>query len=1045
MVRVSNRLKNVDDIEDIQTKGLGLPDETLKTSVTSEPDTVREHLYKAAEESKTKKGVEDYTESNFKGLNMPEEVLKEVAAATSQHNAMRKNMYKAANKDLKRGRNEELNDIIEVAQKMDEREGISITADDLREAGYREKTIKAWEDYMEDYKTDYILANQNTVGQIRDAGYKMSNDGDFLKEINHKAVHTDSYGSMAIKFGDEILTSDTTPANALDELFKQGYKLYQLHPFSQSTLKRNYTMVLTKDAPSYSVPDIILPHKNGGHRVYDKRYRYAKVGDTIEAHGKRIRVGDKILTADMDLTRLDNFVKDYNNVMDIYNTFKDDLPAMQRALKNLPTTEFNIKNAADLKKYIKSHNTDTLMKAKVTKFDESLIDDTLLPKAFSDAEYNPATTDAYLRGNKFLKAREGFVRDLDGRRLKLADVSDAWELTIERAVHNATLHKLFTNMGETFKEKFAAYIDVEASGFRPEEVSGLHLLQRGIVKDPAKIDNMVDKKMASAAINMQKYYQKVSNIPTPGDMMIHRYMDAAVKNILPRQWHNNKFVVGLAESNPLKFLQAVSYRASMGMFNLAQIWKQGPHTLIQAFGMHPIAMTEATAISPGVATALYFRKVKGLSAQAAKMVGMSEKDFDKMLDWMDRRGTISKLSSTAYLSLDQHRWATGLDTIFLNMSNNASAIIIDTASFLMNKNKTFEDFVFTADKMMLFPDRYAIGQIQRGLGGFITQWLHYPMRWLELMKGDVLTRQEKVGLLLANLAAYGVSGTFLGRENTLQVYQSLGIEQEDIYNNPIMPYLADGIITTIAAEYGYDIREGVGIGDMIDRLFRTVNFMSEDFGVLPEVPASAVVKQSVAVYQAVKELVAPSTGVRDLLHFWRIAATTPYMIPGLKNAGNFMLALDARGFYDKNGDILEENVSDRDAVMSLFGIKSIKNRALTDAYNTIATDKENIEDIFNKMLKPSIDQMNTYYRTRSLPDINRDSEESQKLYNTYLQNKRAVIKYVSDYHPSQLKYLHSLINRAESSGRRIEDRLQYNPILREALMQRYKQLTGENR
>lgn len=986
---------------------------------------------------------EDYSESLLTGVsNIPLTERKKISANSSLYHAQVYNLTKQLDKLLKnRSVSKEADDIFYIEQTAKGEKGVWATDEQLREAGFSDRAIQAHDLQHQISDMEYLGANANVVKPMRKEGYKMNQDGDFLKEINPKAVHTDSYGSMAIKFGDDILTSDTTPANRIDELIGQGYKLYQVHPFSTSYNKRNYTMVLTKDAPIYDVPDTILPYKAGGRRLYDERYRFAKVGQTIEVHGKKIRIDDKVLTASRSINRIDDYVKDYNNIMELYNNLKDSPEELSRALSSLQTKELNIKTITDLEDFISKNQIDTTMKAQVTKFNEPVIDYNEAPnRAYKDVEYNPAFTDKYMRGNRYFKERTNFVRDLDGKRVHLASVEEVYKQTIDRAVNNQTFIPMFQEWGDTFKSKFGKYIDIDKTGYRPEEVSGLHLLQTGVLKNIKSIDNPADRQMLRAAKNMQDVYNKVANIPTPGDEFIHSFVDTAVKRLLPRGWQNNKVVARLAESDPLAFFQAVSFRLALGIFNLAQLWKQGPHAILTAASMAPIDITRAILISPAVATALYFRKASPIMAHAARISGMSVEDFTKMIDWMEKRGTTHRLSSSAYLSSKSIHTPYKLDYIAMNVSNNAASIIIDTASFFKNKNKKFEDFTYYSDKLQLFPDRYAVSKIQRGSTRLLTQWLHYPMRWLEMMTGEVLTRREKVGLLLGSMAAYGTAG-LLGREIYLQIYNMMGLDEETIHDNEFLSLASEGIITSVAAEYGYDIREGIAIGDMAARIFNTVNFMSEDFGKLPEIPAAAIHKQIPALYQAAKEIVAPSVGIRDELHFWRLLATTPYMPTGLKNAGNYVLALDARVMLDKYGDELKDNVTDRDAIMSLLGVKPIESRALTDAYKFANMEKEVVDKYYENFVKPAVDKLNTNMRSKSLPDVNRDFDEERRLWNETIKIISAGRAYINENHPEQLKYYNSLVSRAFNAGSESVTSRQRG-IIGDIMKKRMEQLQG---
>ena len=192
---------------------------------------------------------------------------------------------------------------------------------------------------------------------------------------------------------------------------------------------------------------------------------------------------------------------------------------------------------------------------------------------------------------------------------------------------------------------------------------------------------------------------------------------------------------------------------------------------------------------------------------------------------------------------------------------------------------------------------------------------------------------------------WGVGGTF-AENHAVNLYNYL-TEDEGI-DNDIANYITDGIITTLAAEAGFDIREGVDAWGLFQNLFGMFNMFSEDFGQIPKIKAARALTIIGDTFNTIKELIYPETGVFDQYNFYRMVAEKSGNFTSLRNVSKALLSLQARKFYDRYGDVVKDNVTAREALMQVIGVGPVE------------------------VVKPYINEINTFNKTSQVPGRNRE-------------------------------------------------------------------------
>lgn len=996
----------------------------------------------AAKLVKTASELKDYIIGGVTNLPKDKNILEDVAVASSKvvsETLSANERYLKSYKTLTNAEKKEVDELREIGLLSDNHRGKRVPTETALENGYSENAVKAYDDLMD--LSDAVYDSDNDIYRIpmEKNNFKMNQDEIILKEYNPDYL-LNNYDGMIIRTPKGVVSSVSDSAQDLyDNYLQKGYKLYGVHPLSRTMKELDYNAIISDAEELLPLPKRFLPYTEGGPRLYDSTYRYVKVGNTGNVKGKRVLMGDSILKAGKDLKRLDRYADEYNQAMKAFTEAEGDMVQLQKKLDAIDFKEFGLTSANSLKRFIESKKIDPLMKAQVTKFGEHIIDDTgAIKDAFPDLDYSSEIAEGYMRNNKYFKGRTKWARDIDNQKVPLNTVKETQKKLVERLVQNKTFGQLQEDWGEMFKEKYSHLLDTSQTGFDVNAVSGKTLLKYGVLKNAASVSNEADKLMIKEAANFQNTFRNLMSFPTPLDMTISNFNDGLLR-ALPRNWQNNKALAKMAAGNPLNFLMGLTYRFVFSFLNMAQLWKQGPHSVLNAFGIAPVQTSRALLISPWVVAGVYFKDVRGLMKYLSTYSGMSPKDFTQMLEWMDKRATRHKFSSFAGRPTIDVK--TRLDTLPAELSNNLAAIIIDTAAYLSLKNKSYRAFVLEGDKLMLFPDRYATSRIQQGVFRMFSTWTHYPLRWMEMMlkdkkNGGVLTRKERVGLLASMLASYGIQG-IIGKEVGYNVYDVMtdnGVDEETA------SYLADGIITNIAAEYGYDIREGVAIGDVVERLFNVVNLFSEDFGTMPEIPAVAAKSQTAALVKLMSRYVNPETNSYDLLQFYRNLATIPYLPTGLKNVGSFAIGLHAREFLDKYGDVIP--LKDRKPIMSLLGIKPIETRAISEAYKKDQREREELDKLFEKTVLPKIEVVNTYTRP-DLYDVNRDMSEKRRAEEAAYNAWKEYYAYVREHYPHRLKDISTKYNRARFAGKKVGEN--YNDNMKKFYLEALERWNKENR
>lgn len=901
---------------------------------------------------------------------------------TRRQTALEQKLKKQArdlSKTLSKTEKEMFEVLYERGQKLNNGQGGWITDEQIAEVGDligKDLTnlTNVYKQFKADSDLDYYALNALERRELDRLGFKRDGLRN-VKEVNSSIVDTEGYSRMVINDGTKNITSVTMSADEIKaKYFDKGYKLYEVHAGSANELGLDFTHYLAKDVTLKELPTNILPYAAGGRRAYTKGKAFVKIGSSFFQDGKYLNGWAKTLVAGNNIADLQQYADEVNQALQFYKSAGNNSAKLDAMIKNAGFEKFRINSAKDLKELIKTADNpqgilDVNHKAKVLNSGEQYIYDNNWQNAFtsSDDVVDTAMQDLLNLRSRYFRGRTHLLDDINGEKTSLISVQDVWENTIKRASYNATLGPVYQDWARYFKANFRKVIRLPNDA-AIDSVSELNLIRTAQVIDETELPDLY-KPVARAAKRTQQTFMRLINTPTKTDKAITGLINKSLQGVIPRRWWDNRYVAKLMNANPVKGAQALVFRAAMGFFNTAQLWKQALG-ITTSISLEPVQGMRALAALPAVSVAYLTRNTPKLYNAVRHFGFMKADELDGLIKFMEDHGTMSMLGSHATLSdkID----AGSLDLFFANLGNTLNYIVADTAAYFAKGGKTADTRVVAeyADKLALSMTRASNSALQHSfLGRLLSQWLTYPMACVETMFNKKLSKAQRVSFLTAQLGMWGVGGTFAGN-HAVNLYNYL-TEDEGI-DNDIANYITDGIITTLAAEAGFDIREGVDAWGLFQNLFGMFNVFSEDFGQIPKIKAARALTIIGDTFNTIKELIYPETGVFDQYNFYRMVAEKSGNFTSLRNASKALLSLQARKFYDRYGDVVKDNVTAREALMQAIGVGPVEERLRQDAYTLYNQEKEAVTEMFEEFVKPYINEINTFNKTSQVPGRNRE-------------------------------------------------------------------------
>lgn len=891
---------------------------------------------------------------------------------------------------------------------------------------------KAYKEFHKDSNKKYLVDNDRTRDNMFDDGWMYHNDSmTILKPEITQALSSKEFPKFVIKHGDNTYTYKNISVEDFKKRFleKGEYKLLRIHP-NEVRGGKNYTHVLMRASEELQeLPQFVLPYAGGGSRAYTQGTHYVKIGRTFFGEGDTKFLGyAKTLMAGDDVKKLQKYADEVNETVRIYNKYKDDVVAMQKALDEAKFEHFQVKTVEEMNNLIRTQDNpdglldadESITNAKVYRNDEKFKYD--LPKTKQDYmilddldSYDQELSELMNINRTYYRSKGDELLDNinTGSFDHIVNPFDIWRHNIMQAADEMMLGEMYRKMGEDFKIKYADVIDPRMN---INAMSGEEVIRSAKITAP----NSSYSAMAREARRAQATYKAMKNMPTVVDEMFNDVVSEIITS-LPRGWWDNKIVDALRTSKPVDWANALLFRNYLGMYNIQQMFKNGVLPILNITIYEPAYGFKAMKALPAVLTSYYNRGSKVLKTAAIKASGLTEAELDGFHDYMDKYGTLKQMSQRPEISSTGYmltRRFPDADLIFLKSATNTVQLVADLTSYLKHGGTDLNKVAGYADDLVGNSNRINTSSFQRSnIGKLVSTFTSYPLSVIETITGNHFTKAQKVRFALAQFALWGFGGT-ISRDHATNMYNFLD-NQSLIEDEHVKAVLVDGIFTHIMALNGFDVREGADIVGMFNQLLATVPVIADMFGIAPDVPTGNVFSILGDLYGMVKDAVAPTTGTKDFLSWARATSARSQAPTSFRKVADYVIALDTQQYWDKNGDILIKDVDTAKAFKILLGFTPVEKRLKQMRYEQAKIIKTAIEEEYADTVHKAAEKINTYHRTGyGKKEIT--SAKAVEVYNLKQEYQTAVREFQSwlhECHPEMVKYGLTLLKGDLTAGK----------------------------
>ena len=939
---------------------------------------------------------------------MSKEAHEKITVAVRQYNAMRSDMTRRAEgllRSMSKDEYKHLNSLMDVFR--NDRRWWTSDAE-LIDAGCSESAVEFANLFRRMNDIDYIVHDNKVVNALRQAGYVVGEDArTIMKDVSTTPINLENFSKMVIK------ADDRYGAWTVDKLQKalknKEVRLMSVHHAMGGNRDLQYShMIVPAAYKTYEVPRFITNYVPGGRVNYAEGNWFIKAGTGFTKNGAVYNGFARTIKAVENRKEAVQYVEEANKAIDIFNDWQigiiDDLEAHKQIVES-NLHKFQV-HSLDTLKDVKKHedNSDWIIdpphKLQVVGDGEDYIYDKGI-NIFKEgeSEIDEALQDLIESLADRNTHRGEMLTKLNGEEATTLNLAESFNKVVNRAAKSLTTNDLETWFGQQFRRNYAHLVE-GGKGLTDKQLLTAEL------KDVDKLPGAYKDEWRMAK-NMQMRWDRLSNSMTDADKAVQRFMDELVNDILGEKLLKNIPVIGnsklvdktlekLARVEPVKAATHLQFTASMGFYNISQLWKQGLLGSFNTFAMAPKEASKFMIGQPSIYSAMSLR-MKGMTKAsdeciktAAKLTGYSEKDLSKFVDYAISMGSRDSIAnkvgaSSKKLSTKRLNQLYKKQYYFTEAGNNYNQMMADFAAFFQNTDKNFTQIAGIADDLFLNMTKSSESYLQtRMFGRLITQWLTYPMRLVEaMMPSSRLTAGQKARLAAMQMIGVGgVAGTFFGNEGQLWSYNTLrgaGMSDE------VADIASSGVLHYIAKQYGVDIKEGAKLFDNISWVF---DLVSEDnakplYILNSIIPASAIAGTANALFKTVTQFFRPEVYDVENLNFLKEIATVPHQVGGVRNIANALLAASVGKMYNSRRDILKDNAEWSDVGKYLLGFKPVEKDLATSMAMYYHKPIKFADDYYKEVLEPLQKRINDLQESNTPEDPHKMTEARDNLLKEY--------------------------------------------------------------
>lgn len=719
-------------------------------------------------------------------------------AATRVYNALLNKYgikYKSTYAKLDKAQKELLDDIAVQGNTS----SVWYTDDYLRKSGCNEDAIKAYHDYREIEDINWIARNYTTRRELTRRGVKQY-AGRYLGKETPLRDDTIARARIITENG-EVISNKTVLLN------KDNYRLIKLDPIN-SVDATHLVIAKSSELVESPIPFNLLPYKAGGRREYLSGTFFIRVaGDIKDAEGsvigKRIRT---IATANSAADG-DKMAEEINAVIKLIDEVKDPAEGTKK-LSELDLQFFKVNRWEDVEELIKGGvlsskgQAQSMLDGKKFVFKET-------PDNIIEAE--DWANDMHILNNSFNKKRGNVLDNVLGNKTTFYNIDEMFDKAIRKAAALGGRSDLMLWYKDTLKQ----YKSVIENWSEIEIMNPVSAIRNAKV-----MDNIGDKQLTSlarSAKNFVEHAKAIANARTAGQEFVKNAMDEIAYQALKREGKAFKTIGDWATTtDPVAVAQGLVFNKVMGWYNPKQLIQQALGTNA-VLALEPKNASKALVALPVVMRGAITKDYKSV----AKALDITIDDAKRLYEYMSKFGTKESAGLLTGAEQLQKKVLKGNATVdkilnhqydFMRWGNAINYYVADITAFLTKKNQSFRDILEYSDDLFMNMTRSSNAGIQRGLTAPLTQWMTYPMRWLEVLGNKRLTKTQRLRFLASQVALYGVGGV-TGETVGKYIYG-----WDDAETAEEKTFINEGLMGLISNEIGVDLRDGPRVFDMLGTL-----------------------------------------------------------------------------------------------------------------------------------------------------------------------------------------------------------------------------------
>lgn len=830
-------------------------------------------------------------------------------------------------------------------EKMQEKKGRKL--DDVLEEGFEadKKVIETMRDYENLYNFQHYTTNRELTTILHREGVRQYND---IIGTKQSIKANENNPNIIVRNEEGEIVEDLTTLSDND------YYLVKLYGEVNDGFDANTTHVLmpklttTEEAISRN----IVPYRPGGPRFYTLGEYYLKIGSSMinPRSGNKIKGLVKTITTAIDPKSANEAKKEIEAVISIAKTHDiEDAVGIQRALDELDSKYFKVDSYEDFKSLVKSADNprgliDTDYDVQIVRHGQKY---TYADGTFEElADGDEAMTNLLLNQQRFYTERGNILDSVNGEHARIVNVKESFDRMIEKTARI----EAFNEMYQWYDKELSKFSDLIVNW---NSIKDLPIQQKIILADVGTFARAgregKDLLRVRALESLMDHGIRVLDARTSGDKAIDSVMTHTARAIdaVTFSTLNDTQVERIAKFNPKGFAKGIVYNMAM--------WGNIPQLTTQMLGtVQTLSMGRFTKLEPVRAAFGWLPARLSILAEecgfdkAAKILDkgtqgifmMSDEAFAKYKYLMKEMGGsvsaglqigYSKGMTKAYVEGNKGflRRLERIGLMPVNEANGANFLVATALAVMQKPKASIKELSALSHSLFQNMTKAGASKFQAGkvfipFTDTFAQWSSFPTRFMELVGDKNLTNMQKAKYYLSAIAMFGIGGSFLGRDSTLNANKLLtdkaGLTQEE----------ADawtmGLINNYLKEYGMTGDYGPHMADIFEPF---VNALMDPagFDVLSEIPLLNAGNQVFATINAVKEILFPRDDVYDIKRAAAYVAKTRFTQTGLKNLARWYLADYEGRYYDSRGREIARNLTDEQAdLILLAGAQPIEAR-----------------------------------------------------------------------------------------------------------------------